>query len=122
MIREHWEQGPLKYKNEIQYVLDLRAKLCTLSQITQEHLLQLQESQSRLYSRGTWLQEFMQGDDVFVLLVMSSSKLLAKWQGPFVVTWRDGDVDYEVKQTNRGGVHQTFTTLTSSNPRVRWRP
>ena len=29
---------------------------------------------------------------------MSSSKWLAKWQGPVVVTWQVGDVDYEIEQ------------------------
>lgn len=33
---------------------------------------------------------------------MLSSKLLAKWQGPFEVTWQFGEVSYEVRWTVRG--------------------
>ncbi|KAI5617023.1 hypothetical protein C0J50_23276 [Silurus asotus] len=89
VLRENWEEGPSNAKNEIQYVLDLRAKLHTLGQLTMENLLQAQERQSRLYPT-------------------SSSKLLAKWQGPFEVTRRVGDVDYEVRRTDRGGALQVY--------------
>ena len=49
---------------------------------------------------------------MLVLITSSSSKLLAKWQGPFVVTWQVGDVDYEVVRSDRVGQHR-FTTSTS---------
>ncbi len=48
------------------------------------------------------------GDKVLVLLPTSSSKLLAKWQGPFVVTRRVGELDYEVKRTDRGDACQIY--------------
>ena len=47
------------------------------------YLLKAQERQQGLFNRGT---RFASGDKVLVLLQSSSSKLLAKWQGPFVVT------------------------------------
>ena len=40
-------------RNEIQYVMDLRAKLHTLGQLSRENLLEAQEHQQRLYNRGT---------------------------------------------------------------------
>lgn len=98
LIKESWEEGPSPAKNEIQYVLDLRAKLHTLGRLSRENLLQAQQRQQRLYDRGARLRQFSPGDKVLVLLPSSSSKLLAKWQGPFVVTRRVGDVDYEVGQ------------------------
>ena len=45
---------------------------------------------------------------MLVLLPSSSSKLLAKWQGPFVVTRIVGDVDYEVVCSDRGGATQIY--------------
>ena len=86
LVKENWEEGPSTSKNEIQYVMDLRAKLHSLGQISRENLLQAQERQQRLYNRGSKLRQFSPGDKVLVLLPSSSSKLLAKWQGPFVVT------------------------------------
>ena len=70
--------------------MDLRAKLHTLGQLSRENLLKAQEHQQRLYNRGTKLRQFSPGDKVLVLLPTSSTKLLAKWQGPFVVTRRGG--------------------------------
>ncbi len=108
VLRETWEEGPSKSKNEIQHVLDLRTKLHTLGQLSMENLLQAQDKQSRLYNRGARLRNFTPGDKVLVLLPTSSSKLLAKWQGPFEVTRRVGDLNYEVVRTDRSGAHQIY--------------
>ena len=88
--------------------MDLRAKLHTLGQLSRENLLEAQERQQRLYNRGTKLHQFSLGDKVLVLLPTSSTKLLAKWQGPFVVTRRVGDVDYEVQRADREGAKQIY--------------
>ncbi len=101
VIKESWEEGPSNSRNEIQYVLDLRAKLHTLGRLSMENLLQAQDKQMRL-------RQFTPGDKVLVLLPTSSSKLLAKWQGPFVVTRRVGELDYEVKRTDRGDACQIY--------------
>ena len=106
LVKESWEEGPSPSKNEVQYVLDLRAKLHTLGQLSRENLLQAQERQQQLYNRGARLRQFSPGDKVLVLLPSSNSKLLAKWQGPFVVTRRVGDVDYEIVRSDRGGATQ----------------
>lgn len=86
LIKENWKEGPSPLKNEVQYVLDLRAKLHTLGRLSWENLLQAQQRQQRLYNRGAKLRQFLLGDKLLVLLPSASSKLLAKWQGPFVVT------------------------------------
>ena len=79
----------------------------TGSVITGE-LLQTQEGQQRMYNRGAKLRKFLPGDKMLLLLPSSSSKLLAKWQGPFVVTGRVGDVEYEVVRSDRGGATQIY--------------
>ncbi|XP_048039104.1 uncharacterized protein LOC125263947 [Megalobrama amblycephala] len=108
VLRETWEDGPSQAKNEIQYVLDLRTKLHTLGRLSMENLLQAQHRQSQLYDRGTNLRKFSPGDKVLVLLPTSSSKLLAKWQGPFVVTRQLGELDYEVVRSDRRGARQIY--------------
>ncbi len=45
---------------------------------------------------------------MLVLLPTSSSKLLAKWQGPFEVTRRVGDLNYEVVRSDRSRAHQVY--------------
>ncbi len=108
VLRETWEEGPSESKNEIQHVLDLRTKLHTLGQLSMENLLQAQDKQSQLYNRGTRLRKFAPGEKVLVLLPTASSKLLAKWQGPFEVTRRIGDLNYEVIRTDRNGARQIY--------------
>ncbi|XP_060776904.1 uncharacterized protein LOC132886358 [Neoarius graeffei] len=108
IFKENWEEEPSQSKNEIQYVLDLRAKLHALSHITQENLLQAQEHQAHLYNRGAWLRELAPGDKVLIFLATSSSKLLAKWQGPFELTWQIVEVDYEVKPPDRADTCQIY--------------
>lgn len=34
---------------------------------------------------------------MLLLLPTLDSKLLAKWQGPYEVTWQTGPVDYEIR-------------------------
>ncbi|XP_057201512.1 uncharacterized protein LOC130561305 [Triplophysa rosa] len=108
VLKETWEDGPSTSKNEIQYVMDLRTKLHTLGRLSMENLLQAQDKQSRGYNRGTNLRKFTPGEKVLVLLPTSSSKLLAKWQGPFEVTRQVGDLDYEVVRTDRRGARQIY--------------
>ena len=108
LIKENWEEGSSDSKNQIQYVLDLRAKLHSLGVMSRERLHQAQESQRRLYDRGTRLRDLTPGDKVLVLLPTCSTKLLAKWQGPFVVTRWVGDVDYEVVRLDRGNSTQIY--------------
>ena len=62
VIKEYWEEEPSNSKNEIQNVLELRAKLQALGHLTQENLLQAQERQSHVYNRGTQLCTFSPGD------------------------------------------------------------
>uniref|UniRef100_A0AAQ4Q9F2 Gypsy retrotransposon integrase-like protein 1 n=1 Tax=Gasterosteus aculeatus aculeatus TaxID=481459 RepID=A0AAQ4Q9F2_GASAC len=69
LLKEHWEEGPSLSKNEIQYVLDLRAKLHTLGELSRENLLQAQERQQRLYNRGARLRQFTPGEKVLVFLL-----------------------------------------------------
>ena len=59
LVKESWEEGPSPSKNEVQYVLDLRAKLHTLGQLSRENLLQAQERQQRLYNRGARLRQLL---------------------------------------------------------------
>ncbi len=106
--KETWEEGPLESKNEVQHVQDLRTKLHTLGQLSMDNLLQAQDKQGRLYNWGTRLRNFAPGDKVLILLPTSSSKLLAKWQGPFEVTRRVRDLNYEVIRTDRSGARQIY--------------
>lgn len=53
LVKESWEEGPSK----VQYILDLRAKLHTLGQLSWENVRKAQECQWCLY-RGTRSRQF----------------------------------------------------------------
>lgn len=83
-----------------------------LGRFSSVNLIKTQNQQCQLYDKGTKLRQFAPEDKVLVLLPSSSSKLQGpfefKWQGPFEVTQRVGDVDYEVVQTERSGACQIY--------------
>uniref|UniRef100_A0A8C1ZTE6 Gypsy retrotransposon integrase-like protein 1 n=1 Tax=Cyprinus carpio TaxID=7962 RepID=A0A8C1ZTE6_CYPCA len=87
VLKETWEDGRSDSKNEIQYVMDLRAKLHTLWRLSMENLLQGQGRQSQLYNRGTKLREFAPGDKVLI---------------------SQSDLNYEVVRTDRGDSRQIY--------------
>lgn len=57
LIKENWEEGERPAKKEIQYNLDLKAKLHSLGRLSQENLFQAQE-------RSTCTTEGL-GSDIF---------------------------------------------------------
>lgn len=88
LFKGNLEEGPSASKKEIQYVMDLTAKLHTLGQISRENSLQAQDRQQWLYNRGTQLRQFALGDKALLLLPKSSSKLRGRTPQPFVVRAR----------------------------------
>ena len=49
-----------------------------------------------------------QGDQVFILLPSKSNKLLTNWMGPYTITKRLSDVNYEVDMANITKRKRTF--------------
>lgn len=58
--------------------------------------MQAQRTQEQQYNKGTKVRSFEPGDRIFLLLPSTTSKLQAKWQGPFKVSCCVGLVDYEI--------------------------
>lgn len=97
-----------KIRRDLQYVLDLRVKLLTLSHLIQQNLHQVKEQQvptvQLRFSAMAISREFA-GDDVLILLPMLNYCVrLLKWQGPFEVTCSVRQVNHDVRQVNRGGL------------------
>lgn len=49
--------------------------------------------------------EFQPGQQVLLLLPSSADKLLVKWQGPYEVVARQGEVDYKIHIPREGDKH-----------------
>ena len=72
-----------------------------MTELVESNLKQAQKQQKHWYDRTASEQEFQMGDQVLVLLPTETSKLLAKWQGPYQVLRRVGKVDYLVDMHDR---------------------
>lgn len=69
---------------------------------------QAQEAQRRVYNRGAKTGTFNPGDRVLVLVPTIESKFLAKWQGPFEIMERVGEVNYKVYQPGKRKPQQIY--------------
>ena len=69
--------------------------------IVQEHLHKAQQAQARTYNGGAQLRLFQPGELVLVLIPTAECKFLVKWQGPYEVVDRVGEVNYRVWQPGR---------------------
>ncbi|KAG5852333.1 hypothetical protein ANANG_G00061280 [Anguilla anguilla] len=74
----------------------MREKLESMTKIAQEHMAEAQQRQKVWYDQKARARSFEPGTKVLVMLPTDSSKLLAKWQGPFEVVRKLGPTTYEV--------------------------
>ena len=79
----------------------MRDRIAQMWPIVRDHLRQAQQAQARVYDRGAQLHVFQPGDLVLVLVPTTECKFLAKWQGPYEVVERVGEVNYRVRQPGR---------------------
>lgn len=98
LLRESWEGNQVNTESTdiVSYVVDMRDKLEKMSALAQEHMAEAQHRQKTWYDRNARHRTFQPGQKVLVMLPSESSKLLAKWQGPFEITKQLGPTSYEV--------------------------
>ena len=97
VLRETWETNDRSSEESIiSYVLSMREKLKDMADIVQKNLAKSQDKQKRWYDKNAKFREFSSGDPVMVLLPTTSNKLLAQWQGPYLISKRIGRVTYLV--------------------------
>lgn len=112
LLKQKWEDpGAEKVtegKGVVHYVLQMRERLDQYREEARLNLLDAQRAQKRWYDQKARQRSFEPGQKVLLLLPSSSSKLLAKWQGPFVVTRKMGPTTYEVLHPEKGKHKQTY--------------
>ena len=67
-----------------------------MAHLAQQNLEQAQQRQRTYYDQKATARCFEPGDQVLVMVPSDTSKLLAKWQGPFEVTRKLRSTNYEV--------------------------
>lgn len=79
----------------------LKDKLQRLGEWAKANLLKAQQAQKGRYDKNVRLRELQPGDKVRLLLPSTDVKLLARWQGPYLVRRRIGEVNYEIEMPDR---------------------
>ena len=101
VLRESWEGGRRSSESVVSHVLSMREKLEKMAELVQENLAKAQKQQKRWYDQNARQRELKAGDQVLVLLLTLTHKLLAQWQGPYQVLKKVGEVDYLVDRHDR---------------------
>lgn len=86
----------------------MRKRLEKYHQQAQENLQEAQRQQKLWYDQHARVREFQPGQKVLLLLPSSTSKLLAKWQGPYTVPRKKSQTTYEIHHPDKGKDMQTY--------------
>ncbi|CAH1242223.1 GIN1 [Branchiostoma lanceolatum] len=105
VLRESWEESPKSSENVISYIMKMRERLSSMTEMVGERLKASQAKQKLWYDKRSRAREFSPGDQVLVLLPSSKVKLEAEWQGPYTVVRRVGSVDYELETPEKRKKH-----------------
>ncbi|KAG8538400.1 hypothetical protein GDO81_022717, partial [Engystomops pustulosus] len=108
IAKETWEQEPTPHKSVIDHISDMQDRVAAVMPIVKEHMEEAQITQSRVYNRSAKVRTFNPGDRVLVLVPTVESKFLAKWQGPYEVIEKIGEVNYRIRQPGRRKPEQTY--------------
>lgn len=109
VLKEAWEGStPGKQCTSLSYVLKMRDKLEQLQELANSHLVEAQQRQKLNYDKTARNRIFKEGQKVLLLLPTTESSLLAKWQGPFIISRKVGPVTYELNMPDRRKKQQVF--------------
>lgn len=96
VLKEAWTAEEPAQRSIASYILQMRDKLENFRTLARENLSAAQQRQKVWYNTHARERDLKPGQKVLVLLPSGTSKLLAKWQGPYVVTRKLGPVTYEI--------------------------
>ncbi|XP_031668019.1 uncharacterized protein LOC116359314 [Oncorhynchus kisutch] len=110
LLKKCWEGSPVATSGQgiVQYVLQMRDRLERYREEARANLQLAQKAQKRGYDQHARHREFEPGQKVLLLLPSSTSKLLAQWQGPYLIGRKMGPVTYEVLHPDKGKKKQTY--------------
>lgn len=103
ILKELWskEIEDPDVKSTYQYVVDLRQRLETVTEIAHNHLQKSARTYKLQYDRKAKQRKMKVGEKVLVLLPRKTNKLLLQWKGPYTVVEKFGVGDYRVQVGNK---------------------
>ena len=100
VLKEEWETKSNK-ESVISHIMLMRERLESTSNLVQRNMKQAQAQQKRWYDCTARQRVLQEGEKVLVLLPTSTSKLLAQWQGSYMIVKSVGKVNYMVDMVDR---------------------
>ncbi|MCG7875094.1 MAG: RNase H-like domain-containing protein [Candidatus Thiodiazotropha endolucinida] len=103
ILKELWSKDvdDLEVKSTYQYVVDLRHRLESVSDIAQTNLQKASRKQKVQYDKKARQRNIKVGDKVLVLLPKKTNKLLLQWKGPYTVVKKFGGFDFRIQVRNK---------------------
>ncbi|KAM4549940.1 uncharacterized protein V3H82_019144 [Fundulus diaphanus] len=110
LLLKAWEAPTMATgdRSVVQFVLEMRERLAKYREEAEVNMREAQQTQKAWYDRQARHRELQPGQRVLLLLPSSTSKLLAKWQGPYTVLRKMGPVTYEIHHPDKKKAKQTY--------------
>ena len=106
ILKEEWEEPSESDNSVISYLLEIREKLKSMSDLARVNEKEAKLKQKSYYDKRARTRHFEVGQKVLVLLPTNTSKLLASWKGPYPIVDKISPVDYKIKVRNN--LEKTF--------------
>ena len=104
-MRESWLHGQRESiksgKDVLSYMTELRERLEAATDAAEAEARKQTQRHKEIYDRQSTVRELAVDDKVLILQPISSFKLLATWSGPYVVTKRLNNFNYEIDMGQR---------------------
>ena len=101
VLKESWEARKKSSENVVSYDLLMRERMEAMLEEVQKNCVRTQRKQKQWYDENARERELEVGDYVLVLLPDSTQKLFARWQGPYEVKKKIGNVNYQVDMRDK---------------------
>ena len=103
MLKELWtkEVNIPEVKTSYEYVTELCEGLEDSLKLAQEELQRFQKHNKKDYDKKAKPRHLEVGDQVLILLLTDSNKLLMQWRGPYTMEIRVGANDYRIKMGSK---------------------
>ena len=100
-MKEKWLAEKNEDNKELGYISKLKERLYAVTKLTRANLQSSQQDMKTLYDRKAKARTFAPGDKVLVLLPVPGQPLKARYNGPYVIQSKVGDLDYIVATPDR---------------------
>ena len=101
VVKEGWLSGDLRQSNAVEWVNELREKMCIMKDLVDDKEARAKHAMKRSYDRKTNIREFEEGSLVLVRTPDLQGKLADIWEGPYEVTRKVSSVTYQLAIPHR---------------------